>query len=112
MMATSGLEQSLQAQLRITAVTGWMVEYRFHPARRWRFDVAWPDQRLAVEIEGGVWTRGRHNRGAGFTGDCEKFSAAAILGWRVLRVTGEHIKNGQALTWITQALAAGEAKTA
>ena len=64
-----------------------VAECRFHPVRRWRFDFAWPDSRVAVECEGGVWTRGRHTRGAGYEADCEKYNQAAALGWRVFRCT-------------------------
>lgn len=67
-------------------------EYRFHPARRWRFDFAWPEQRVAVEIEGGAWVQGRHTRGAGYTNDCEKYNSAMLEGWRVLRFTGDMLK--------------------
>lgn len=66
-------------------------EYIFHPARKWRFDFAWPDKKLAVECEGAVWSRGRHTRGKGFIADCEKYNAAALLGWRVLRYTTNQI---------------------
>ena len=66
-------------------------EHAFHPTRRWRFDFAWPDKMVAVECEGGVYSRGRHTRGSGFTADCEKYSAAAMLGWRVLRFTTEQL---------------------
>lgn len=81
-------------------------EYRFHPRRRWRFDFAWIDRRLALEVNGGAWlpAGGRHTRGSGFRGDCEKFSEAAILGWRVLHVLPEHIADGRALTLVARAL--------
>jgi very-short-patch-repair endonuclease len=62
-------------------------EWRFHPVRKWRFDWAWPDYKVAVECEGGVWMRGRHTRGQGFTDDCWKYSTAAAMGWLVLRCT-------------------------
>lgn len=65
----------------------------------WRFDFALPEALIAIEVEGGVHTGGRHTRGKGFIQDCEKYNAATILGWRVIRVTGEHIKSGQALKW-------------
>jgi very-short-patch-repair endonuclease len=61
-------------------------EHRFHAVRRWRFDYAWPEQRVALEVDGGVWTGGRHTRGAGFIKDMEKLNAATIAGWRVVRV--------------------------
>lgn len=61
-------------------------EHRFHPVRRWRFDYAWPGEKVALEVEGGVWTGGRHTRGAGFVADIEKYNAAVVAGWRVVRV--------------------------
>jgi very-short-patch-repair endonuclease len=61
-------------------------EHRFHPVRRWRFDYAWPSEKVALEVEGGVWTGGRHTRGAGFVADIEKYNAATVAGWRVVRV--------------------------
>jgi len=67
-------------------------EYRFHPTRRWRFDVAFPKQRVAVELEGGVWTLGRHTRGKGFRGDMEKYNAATELGWRLLRFAANDLE--------------------
>lgn len=60
-------------------------EYVFHPTRKWRFDIAWPKFRLALEVEGGLFVRGRHSRGAGILKDFEKYNAATVLGWRILR---------------------------
>jgi hypothetical protein len=65
----------------------WVAEYRFHDTRKWRFDMACPTRKLAIEIDGGVWSGGRHSGGAGQIGDMEKLNTAAILGWRVLRFT-------------------------
>lgn len=81
-----------------------VTEYRFSPPRRWRFDFAWPDRLIALECEGGVWTQGRHVRGSGFLRDAEKYNTAALLGWRLLRVTPKQIENGQALTWVERIL--------
>lgn len=66
-------------------------EYRFHDTRKWRFDYCWPDHKLALEIEGGVWTRGRHTRPSGFLKDMAKYNAAARLGYRVFRCTPTQI---------------------
>src|SRR5512135_1329961 len=55
-------------------------EYEYHPTRKWRLDYAWPLSKLALEIEGGIWTEGRHTRGQGAMNDLEKYSEAAILG--------------------------------
>lgn len=65
-------------------------EYRFHPRRRWRFDFALPARKLAIEINGGVWTSGRHTRGQGYLRDREKVNAAQLAGWRVFELgTGQ-----------------------
>ncbi len=72
-------------------------EYRFHPARRWRLDYAWPDFRLAVEIEGGVWINGRHVRGSGFMNDMEKYNELTLMGWSLLRFTPRQLRNGEAV---------------
>ena len=66
-------------------------EVRFHPERRWRFDFAFIEQKIAIELEGGIWIGGRHQTGKGFQGDCEKYNQATILGWRVLRYTADDI---------------------
>lgn len=103
----SHLEEAVASQIRITGLPTPVTEHRFHATRAWRFDFAWPERRLALEVEGGVGSRfatGRHTRGAGFTADAEKYNEAAIAGWRVLRVTGEQVRNGQALVWLEQAL--------
>lgn len=79
-------------------------EFCFAPPRLWRFDFAWLDRALAVEVEGGTFARGRHTRGGGFDTDCEKYATAMLRGWRVLRVTGTHLRNGQAVAWIWAAM--------
>jgi len=64
-----------------------VAEYRFHPTRKWRIDWAWPKYKLAVEIEGGIWVKGRHNRGKGFLGDIEKYNELTRMGWKLFRFT-------------------------
>ena len=62
-------------------------EHRFHPSRRWRFDYAITDFKIAIEVDGAVWVGGRHNRAAGYVADMEKLNTAASMGWLVLRIT-------------------------
>jgi very-short-patch-repair endonuclease len=83
-------------------------EYRFDASRRWRFDRAWLVSRIAVEIEGGTWIKGRHSRGAGMRADAEKYNAATLQGWRVLRFTGDMVKDGTAILTIERALSSRE----
>jgi len=65
-----------------------LCEHRFHPTRRWRFDFAWPQQKVALEVEG---LNGRHQRTAGFLKDMEKYNRATVMGWRVLRTTNRNL---------------------
>lgn len=91
-----------------------MAEVRFHePApgekpRRWRFDRAWPAIKLAVEIEGGTWGRGRHTSGIGFHNDTIKYNTALVQGWRVLRFTSRSIRDGSAIEMVAQVLGQGQ----
>jgi very-short-patch-repair endonuclease len=62
-------------------------EYCFHPKRKWRFDFASVSAKVAIELEGGLWTMGRHVRPTGYIADCEKYNAATLDGWAVLRLT-------------------------
>lgn len=82
-------------------------EYRFAaPGRRWRLDYAWPDALppVGLEVEGGVWTGGRHTRGKGFLGDIEKYNRAALMGWVLLRCTPSDLKTGDVIPLLKEAL--------
>lgn len=81
-----------------------VAEHRFHPTRKWRFDFAWPEYMVALEVEGGVWTKGRHTRASGYIKDMEKYSEAAILGWVVLRVIPSEICTVKTLELVGRAL--------
>lgn len=61
-------------------------EHQFHAERKWRFDFAFLEERVALEVEGGIFIQGRHARGTGIAADIEKYNSAALLGWTVLRV--------------------------
>lgn len=103
-MKSSDLEKEFAQQLRAVKILPPLREHRFHPTRKWRLDFAWPERLIAIEIQGGVWTGGRHTTGKGFSEDCAKFAEAALLGWRVIPVTGDMVKNGQALRYAELAL--------
>lgn len=73
-----------------------LVEYRFCSDRKWRFDFAWENWKgkwgaencdrfpVALEVQGGIFIKGGHNRGAQMLKEWEKFNTAACLGWRLL----------------------------
>lgn len=94
----SDLELEFLSQVRLVGLPEPEREYKFHPTRRWKFDFCWPSKMVAVELEGGTWTGGRHTRPVGFEKDCEKYNEAAIMGWKVLRFTANMVHSGEALT--------------
>ena len=75
-------------------------EFQFHPTRKWRFDFAWPQIRLAVEIEGLTADGGRHQRIGGFSADLAKYHAAWMLNWRVYRCSASMVSSGEAIAAI------------
>ncbi len=81
-------------------------EYLFHPSRKWRFDYAVPEHKIAIEVEGGVWTGGRHTRPQGFLGDIEKYNAGTLLGWRIFRVTPDDLLRTKTLNLLKEAVSA------
>jgi very-short-patch-repair endonuclease len=100
----SDIEDTYAFQLRAAGLPMPEREYRIIPGRRFRADFAWPERRLMAEIEGGVFSRGRHTRPIGYTQDCEKYTLAALEGWKVLRFTSGHVESGWALEKTEQAL--------
>lgn len=79
-------------------------EYRFHPTRKWRLDLALVAEKIGVEVDGGGFVHGGHNRGAGRRGDLEKDGEALKLGWLTVRCMPEHVNTGQALSWVEAAV--------
>jgi len=79
-------------------------EHRFHPVRRWRFDLAWVGQRVALEVQGGIWGGGRHNRGAAMLKEWEKLNTAAGMGWRMLYCLPRDLCMYETVEYIAEAL--------
>lgn len=100
----SELELLMASQLQGASVLPWKTEFRFFVGRLWRFDFAWPGQKVALEIEGGTFSEGAHTRGKGFEEDCEKYNVAILLGWAVIRATRKQVESGAALVWIKSLL--------
>lgn len=84
-------------------------EFRFHPKRLWRFDLAWRIHKIGLEVDGGVFANGRHTRGVGFENDCIKFNAAQMLGWTMLRYSTGQVKQGLAIADLRTMFKAREA---
>ncbi len=100
----SNAEESLATLLKWEKLPEPEREYVFAAPRKFRWDFCWPDRMLAVEVEGGIFTAGRHVQGRGFESGCEKQALGVLLGWRVLRVTPGQIESQVAVEWIKQAL--------
>jgi hypothetical protein len=91
-------------EVNLIDLPGYTKEHIFHPTRKWRFDYAWLDLKVALEIHGGVFTNGRHTRGNGFSEDKVKMNSAQLLGWIVIEATTAQVKDGQMLGWIKTAI--------
>jgi len=94
----------LLMQIREAGLPEPVLEHRFAPPRRWRFDLFFYVEAVAVEVEGGVWTGGRHTRPSGFLKDIEKYNEATRLGFSVYRVTPSMIKSGEAIALLRKVL--------
>lgn len=102
----SDAERALVTLCKYAGLPDPVLEYAFakESGRRWRFDLAWPDRKLAVEVEGGTWVSGRHTTGTGYARDLEKYNQAALLGWTVLRYTPRMIEEGTAIEELENAM--------
>lgn len=92
-------EAELAKQLKVLKIT-FEQEFKFHPKRQWRADFHLVEKMILVEVEGGIWSGGRHTRGKGYLGDMEKYNAATVLGYQVLRFSTEQVKSGLAVRQI------------
>lgn len=85
-------EDTLYLILQAHGLGSCVRQYQFaHPLRKWRFDFAWPDIMVALEYEGGAFQRDGHRTTGNFLKDIEKYNAAALMGWTVLRVCAWHM---------------------
>ena len=75
-------------------------EFEFHPKRKWRADFHLVGKKILVEVEGAIWSGGRHTRGKGYIGDMEKYNAATMMGFQVLRFSTDQVKSGLAIQQI------------
>jgi hypothetical protein len=85
--------------------------YRFHPTRKWEIDFAWPQFKIGLEIQGGIWgksaddkTGGAHGHPIGITRDMHKHNALLALGWSVYLFAPADVKNGKAVKHLESVL--------
>ena len=99
----SDLEEHLLWMIKAVELPEPSREVRWHPTRKWRSDFVWEKEKIIAEVEGGQWTRGRHQRGQGFENDMIKYNAATLMGYRVFRFTRGLIESGQAVATLERA---------
>jgi len=106
-MTPSDLEERLLFQIRAVGLPEPEREYMFAleaMGRRWRFDFAYPEQMVGIEVQGGIWSRGAHARGTGLERDYEKLNSAQLLGWTVFQFSRKTIESGKAVNIIEKVL--------
>ena len=99
--AVSEGEAVLSQHLRAHKIE-YVQEFQFKAERKWRADFHLVDTKILIEVEGGIWSNGRHTRGKGYSGDMEKYNSASLLGYTVLRFSTEQVKSGKAIEEIRQ----------
>lgn len=98
-MRISEGEETLAFQLKAVKIP-FEREYRFAPPRKWRLDFWLPEHKIGVEVEGGVFISGGHNRGKGYEKDLEKYNTATSMGIRLLRYSTDMVIDGRAINQI------------
>lgn len=102
--------------LRAAFPGDWKAEHHFMPGRDFAFDFAELTRKVALEVEGGVYGKGKpcpvckrrrggaHGSISGILRDIEKYNEAAVLNWKVIRATPEQVDSGEAFAWVERAL--------
>lgn len=97
-LSTKARREAMLTSLFIATRQLWKAEYEFHPTRKWLFDFALPSEKIAIEINGGIWRKkGGAHQGANHYRDMEKLNAAQELGWRVFQFAPEQMNEMFAL---------------
>jgi len=105
------LENSLLLLIRQNHLPEPVPQFKFCPDRKWVADFAYPEQKILIECEGGLWRKNQEGQWAGahsYPGailrDIEKYNQAALLGYRLFRFTDYQLKDGSAIEILKKAL--------
>lgn len=110
-MSKSDLEAHLLRDIHAYKLPEPEREVLFHDTRKWRLDFAWPELLLAVEVQGGLYVKGAHNRGAYIEETNDKYNEAQLAGWIVLQFGPKAIESGVAIDTIRRAVAMAQEAT-
>ena len=102
------LNGEFELLLRAEGISGFVREYPCVPRRRYRWDFAWPDYWVCLDVQGATWVKSGHTTGQGIRRDCEKGNLAQIHGWTALHVTAGMIDDGAAIQHVKAALERAE----
>jgi very-short-patch-repair endonuclease len=105
-IAGNSVEQVLAHQCLADRLPPFEQEFRFHPARKYRLDLAFPTLKVGVEIDGGIFSRGAHGSISGILRDIDKHNLLVMCGWRVLRFTPTQVRQGEAIEMLKELLRA------
>ena len=105
---SSPLEDLLAFKLDELGLTGYKREYVAIPCRKFRWDFAFVEARLLIEVQGGIFTKSAHNTGQGLERDYTKYNLANLCGWRVLQFSRSMIEDGTAVELIKSCLLESE----
>lgn len=101
----SAFERLFDMHLKAHKIAGFERELVFHPERKWRFDFANTEHRIAVEIDGGIFgKKSGHNTGSGILRKMEKMNEAQRLGWRVFSFSTGQVSTGEAVNYLLEVL--------
>jgi very-short-patch-repair endonuclease len=98
------IEGALVVELQRAGLGGYVRNHRFDPRRRLELDFAWLVPRVAIEVQGGIHSRGAHVRPKGYQRDAEKSRRAQLMGWLVLPCTAEDVRTGAIVEDVETAL--------
>lgn len=97
----SELEEAFLFHLKSHKVDSLFIqEYKFLEGRKFRFDFAYPDEHIAIELEGGIYSKGGHSSISGITRDIEKGNLATLAGWHLYRFTSKMVYDGEAINFV------------
>ena len=78
--------------LKEAGATRLATNFKFDSERQWLLDIVQEDSKTAIEIDGGGFAYGGHNRGRQMAWDYEKRNAALLQGWWVFQLTGQQVQ--------------------
>ena len=105
MKQESQLEKEFRFQLMAYEIP-FEQEVKLIPGRRYQYDFVIPETNIAIELQGGTWSKNKmgHNSGSGIRRDCEKSNLAQQHGYRLFKFTSDMVRKGEAVLFLRQVL--------